>query len=181
MEQRVQELLEILTSEKDLIEELKETVGDRAGLTKRINHIKDELTDLGKCLTQIEKDFKQKEKDVTDLSNQIKLLHFNVFKEYIVNTEKAIIENLPNGIRGIPSDKEQDSTILKFIELQHVGDNRTVGNIEISSNNNNEIKVGVRIQDNQSGNYSSEEFSLERPLRVYKIITYINTNLNYNE
>lgn len=181
MEQRVQEFLEVLTNEKDLIEELKETVGDRAELTKRINHIKDELTDLGKCLTQIEKYFKQREKDVTTLSNQINSLHLNAFKEYIVNTEKAIIENLPNGIRGVPYDKEQDSTILKFIELQHDSDNRTVGNIEISSSDNNEIKVVVRIQDYQSGNYSSEEFSLERLLRVYKIITYINTNLNYNE
>lgn len=181
MEQKVQDFLEIVTSEKKLIEELEESIDDRLELTRSISHIKDELMELSKCLIQVEKYFKQREKDIIGLSNQISVLHFDVFKEYLGDTEKAIIQNLPDGIRGVTYDKKQDSMVLKAIELKRKDDNRVVGNIEILSSDNAEINVNVIIQDDKSANYSSEKFILDKPLRVYKIIAYINTNLSYKE
>lgn len=127
------------------------------------------------------KTFKDKNGKIENLIEKIKKLHFSTIVESIDEVEQVIRGNLPKDIYGGCEDEISDKEILKCIPLFKTGIDSQVGQVKIYKTNTNEFKVKVHIEDEQGVSSKNQEFIISEPLRVYKVISYIHTNLCYDE
>ena len=192
-----EKFIEILSAEKNEIEELKKVIKDKCSLPSKIKKIRTELGEIETALRSMEKEFNDKLKYVEEIDTKIKLLNFKVYSEYIDTIANIISNNLPNGFDGfdqsggIENSEEHDENNLKIIELHYKSTNKInikkgkeipkVGKITILGTENKQFKVVVALGDKMKPTFKQSEFNIDNFYRIYKIIAWINTNLHYNE
>lgn len=180
MDKQVEEFIQILHEEKESIEELKKVISARSSIGKSIEGVKQELNNIKAALKEMEDKLKEKNKNIDDLSCRIKELHLSAVLESIDEVEQVIKYNLPKDIYVKDIGNVDDQDVLKSMPLFKIGLNSQVGKVEIYKTQESEFKVKVKIGD-EEGDYKNQEFIICEPLRVYKVISYIHTNLSYDE
>lgn len=171
------ELLDILANEKLSIDDLKTVIKERTKFSKKIIAIKRQLDELNSCLINIEKNFESRIQGISEHSLNVKNLYVEVFKEDLIKTLEIIQDNLPNDIDGI-LEKTTEYPLVKLIEKIS---KTVVGEVSIYLDEDKEYVACVKIIDKRSNFNCEEEFTLKKPNRIYKVISYINTNLSYDE
>jgi hypothetical protein len=171
------ELLDILAKEKLSIDDLKIVIKERTQLSKKIKMIKKQLDELNDCLITLEKNFDSRIDEISGRSLEVNNLYVEVFKDDLMKTVEIIQDNLPNYIEGI-LEKTEEHPVVK---LREKTSGILVGEVFIYLNENQVYIANVKIIDKRTNFQCEEEFTLKKPNRVYKVISYINTNLNYDE
>lgn len=183
---------EILSNEKNEIEELKKIISDRGSLTSKIKQIKNELGVIETALREMDNKFYERIKQIEKIDDEIKLLNFEIQSEDIDTITHVIKNNLPEGFGGVEYSEENDKDNLKNIKLYYNSKNKThlkkdkdmpieIGKINILVTEDKQFKVEVTLGDKMDSNYEQAEFFIPNFYRIYKIIAWINTNLHYNE
>jgi len=187
----------ILLDEKYEIEELKKIIKDKCSLPSKIKKIKDDLGVIEIALKSMEKEFNIRIKHIEEIDDKIKLFNFEVQSRDIDTMANIISSNLPDGFDGydgsggIEPSEEYDENSLKIIELRYKITNNVnskkekeipkIGKINIIGTKDKQFNVIVSLGDKIKPNFKKAEFTIPNIYRIYKIISWLNINLHYNE
>ncbi|URZ17188.1 hypothetical protein [Clostridium felsineum] len=181
----------ILADEKREVEELKEIIKERSNLKGNITAIKDNLKDMENKLKSIDDKVKNRISKICQIDEEIRNLNFDVQCSNVDIMMQIIIDNLPDEFLTECNNEDENLNILKSINIYHTNKYETslrkkkessvyAGRITISSDNN-QFKVNVALGKSDKDILKQEEFTTSNLNRIYKIIVWINTNLNYKE
>ena len=155
--------IEILSEEKNEIDELKKIIKDNCSLPVEIKKIKDELSEIETTFKSMEKELNNKIKHIQEIGDKINLLNFEIQSRDIDIMASIISSNLPDGFDGndasggIESSEEYDESSLKIIELHYKAINKInlkkgkaipqIGRINILVTEDKQFKVIVTLGD----------------------------------
>ncbi|MBW6409408.1 hypothetical protein [Clostridium weizhouense] len=176
MDEKTNSLYLILQEEKNNIENFKNMIKIKGELTNRISIVTSELLDIKNDLNILEKNIEDELVKIETIEDKIR----EITKTEIINKANILVDilkhNLPKEINGeILYDSKQDE-YEQVINLMK--DDDIIGEIVIYSRNYDNLKIKVKFWEPVN---KEEEFTIKQKYRIYKIISFINTNLSYDE
>jgi seryl-tRNA synthetase len=168
MEIRKGDITELIDRAKEEVEKAKRS---------SIEHKKsiDEVNELIEKLEAIKTALAPKQKDLKDSINNLNLIleELSDIKSDIILSKEdemfnVIDKNLLDGMSLNLSKENENEKIIKF-------KGERVGSIEVLEECRPDIKIRVEVYDN------IDEFPIGNTLKVYSIISFINTKFNYKQ
>lgn len=164
-------VLSTINETKGEISNFKQALEAKSKELPNIPQIKDQLTLIGKVVREIKTLCDNEGKNLQTIFEN---LTYTQIKELLDKTElmfDVISENLPNGmeVKKAYSDAEEELDMKRDIYYE----NELVGEILICDDSDEKLKIKVQINKNE------KDFEVEKPYRMYHIISYINTTFNY--
>lgn len=170
------EILELISKSRNSIKAIKDTTKDDISKIKKLAN---EINNIAK---EIENNLKIEQEKLIFYENELLKIGEQEINKNIQNIGKVIISNLPKEIKSTLSEDSQNIKLypkeIKDKDIEKNNENGLIGEIIIQSREDI-FRVNVRILINNKEN----EFDIKiiEPLRIYKVISYINDNLNYDE
>ncbi|GAA0076257.1 hypothetical protein UT300005_06350 [Clostridium sp. CTA-5] len=176
MDEKTNSLYLILQEEKTNIENFKNMIKIKGELTNRISIVTSELLDIKNDLNVLEKNIEDELVKIETIENKIS----EITKTEIINKANILVKilehNLPKDIKGEILYDSKQGEYEQVINLTK--DNNIIGEICIYSKDYNELKIKVKLWEPVN---KEEEFTIKQKYRIYKIISFIHTNLSYDE
>jgi hypothetical protein len=163
-------MLKIILNAKENIMEFNENLQSKKKELPDIRRIKRELTQIENIIKKVNDLCKDEDGELNRLITGINFLQVEELKTKVEILQEVIVSNLPEEMEHDIEEDSMDEDVYKNIQLRLNGES---GNILIREKNEN-LVVSVTVK---SKNYY--DFIVNDPLRVYNIISYINTNFNY--
>lgn len=158
-------LIEIINQLKEEVECLKEGYLEDKGTLEKVNNLTTQLKEIEKVLKPKQKDIKEKIKKLDGILEELSEIKFDIILEQIDEIYRNIDKNLLDGM-NLSKDQYNSGQIIVF-------ENEKVGKIELLEEYRPQIRILVTIYDKR------EEFEVNDPIRIYNIISFVNTNFNY--
>ncbi|EPR08119.1 hypothetical protein [Ruminiclostridium papyrosolvens] len=168
MEDKRDMLIDLVKKIKDEISKIKDELVKNKKEVTEVKEIINNLKTLEKSLNPKQKWYKEKIESLDIILNQLQEIRFDIFLETVDDMFKVIGSNLMYGMKLKEKDGNKDIMLIEFEE-------NNVGSIEILEEHKPDIKIGVTVYNNY------EEFEIHEMLRIYSIISYINTKFNYKD
>lgn len=170
MVDRKENMIEIICNVKEGIVEFNEKVQVQKKRLPDIVRIKKELTDIGKVIKDLDQLCKKEELKFEHLEIDTNLLQVEELKTNVELLIKVLLANLPDEMKCEIKDNNVEEGLYKNIQLKL---NNEEGNLLIREKDE---KFVVSVAVNNKEYY---DFTVENPLRIYNIISYINIKFNY--
>ena len=169
-------ILELISKSRDSIKTIKDTTKDD------ISEIKKLANEIKEIAKEVEVNLKIEQEKLNFYENELLKIGELEINKNIENIGKLIISNLPKKIKSTLSQDSQNIKLypveIKDKDIEKDSKLGLIGHIIIESIGDIfSVKVIILI------NNKEDTFKIKKsePLRIYKIISYINDNLNYDE
>ncbi|WP_252250982.1 hypothetical protein [Clostridium sp. ZBS13] len=176
MDKKVSDFYSILKQEKDNIEKFSKIIRASGELTKRINMVISEMNSIKHDMIVLEENINEEKIKTEDIENKVN----NIVTNEINNNMDIVIEilsnNLPKDVKVEFAKNSYEESNRKVIDLMKF--NNIIGEVIIYSNNNNELKINVRLWGTEE---KVQEFTIKEKYRIFKVVSFIHTNLSYDE
>lgn len=173
MEIKNPEILELICETQKSIENIKETISQRKTIKKYAEEIKT-LIDV------MDKKMSEEEDNLEKYEERLKEIHSDEIKENIDTIKKIIESNLPKNINVTYDEDKMSLYINEFTGRSNKPKPKGVGEINIIQKSADVWQIVVDIRVNDKSRTNTFEIK-EKPLRIYKAISYIHDNLSYDE
>ncbi len=165
LELNKQNLIELINQVKEEAEGIKESYLEDKIALEKINVLSTQLKEIEKTLKPKQKDLKERVKRIDEILGELLDIKFFVILEQVDEMFRNIDKNLLDGMRLSNIEGTNDQLIIF--------ENKEVGKIEVLEEYRPQMKISVTIYD------KNEEFEVNDSIRIYNIISFINTNFNY--
>lgn len=175
------EICESFNKGEKLVREITKSI-DMKLLLQKIKVIKNEINQLEKIIYENNKILDQYPNELSKLSKKYKDKRIEIISLNLQEVFILISDNLPIGVVGVIND-DSKGLILKrehkgFKNNKEVINYEDIGRIIRMNTEQNKFKV---ILNGENIKKYEEEFELDSLARIYKIVTFINTNISYKE
>jgi hypothetical protein len=170
------EMLELIFEAQESVRNIKNAISQKDEIIKHADSIK-------KLAKDMEKNIKQEEQKLKDYQVRLSTIHSDEIKGNIDTIKKIIESNLPKDIYTSYDEKgRMNLHIDELIEKTTRYEKINVGTIEIVQKLMDIWEIVVVINNSKKSKYNTNRFEIkEKPLRIYKVISYIHDNLSYDE
>jgi hypothetical protein len=185
MDVKNEKLLDLLTNAKSSMNNMKVAISEKDKIEKSVEIIRKELTKINTTLKKIDESISEEEKNIGIYEEELRNIQFEFLKNDTDKIRSIVESNLPNTV----TCKEVNSNLLKLYR-KPTTENKTnrdtdkpqsIGTISIKEKESNENVVIINVDDKDRDIKLKQEFTISNPLKIYKIIAYINTNLHYDD
>lgn len=166
MDIRNQDLMELVNRAKEEIEKVKKNSVENKKAVDEINNLIENLKEIKNALAPKQKYLKERIDSLNLILEEVSEIKSDIILSKEYEMFKVIDKNL---LDGMSLDLVEDKENKKRIEYN----GKDVGSIEILAECRPDIKIRVNVYNN------SDEFIVSDPLKMYSIISFINTNFNY--
>jgi len=168
LEIRRQDIIEIVNKAKDEIEKIRKSSIEDKKTMDEISLLIAKLKDIKTALEPKQKTLKERIANLNSILEELSDIKFDIILNDSDNIFNAIEHNL---LDGMSLRSVEDTKNIKLI----IFEGEEVGSIEVLEENKPDIKIRVMIYNN------TDEFPIYDPLKMYSIISFINTKFNYKQ
>ncbi|WP_315081208.1 hypothetical protein [uncultured Clostridium sp.] len=176
MDKKVSDFYSILKQEKDNIEKFSKIIKVSGELTKRINMVIGEMNSIKQDMMALEENINEEKVKTEDIENKVNNIVTNEIKDNMDTVVEILAHNLPKDVKAEFVKNSYEEFNKKVIDLMKF--NNIIGEVIIYSNNNNELKINVKLW---GGEEKVQEFTIKEKYRIFKVVSLIHTNLSYDE
>lgn len=160
------DIIGLINKAKIEIEEVKKGRTENKETIDEISSLKGKLQDIEKALRPVKMEMEDRIKNLNLILNELSKIKSDIIlskKEQMLN---VIEKNLLDGI--VLESEEGNKKLIRF-------DKTPIGFIEVLEEDIPDIKIRVTVYNN------NDEYIIEDPLKIYNIISFINTKFNYKQ
>lgn len=168
METRKQDIIDLLNKAKDEIERInKSSIEDKRTMDE-INSLIAKLKDIKTALEPKQKIIKERINNLSLILKELSDIKFDIILSRQSEMFNVIEKNLLDGM-SLENVEEYENIKLIIFEGEEVG------SIEVLEESKPDIKIRVTVYN------STDEFTIQETLKMYSIISFINTKFNYKQ
>ncbi|AOR24171.1 hypothetical protein [Clostridium taeniosporum] len=175
MNKKVVDFYSILTEEKDNIGKFSKIIKASDELAKRMNIVISEMNSIKQDMIMLEENINKERVRTEEIEDKINDIRINEVKDNINGIVEILVHNLPKDIKAEFNKEYCDEFDKQVVDLMKF--NNIIGEI-IIYNDDNELKVDVKLWEGQE---KFQQFIIKEKYRIFKIISFINTSLSYDE
>lgn len=165
MENESGSLVEIINELKEEVECIRKSYLEDKGTLDKVNTLTTQLKEIEIVLKPKQKDLKEKIKKLDGMLQELSEIKFDIILEQVDEIYRNIDKNLLDGMH-LSKVEDTNNQVIVF-------EKEEVGKIELLEEYRPQIRILVTIYD------KNEEFEVNDPIRIYNIISFVNTNFNY--
>lgn len=165
MEDYKNNIVDIINKAKEEIISLRDDLASNKEDVEEIRDIINRLKNIEAALVPKKKWFKQRIERLEDTLEELSNIRFDI----MLNDTNKMFETIDNNlIDGMELEDVENNNLLKNLVFNGV----KVGSVEVLQDYKPEIRIKVTVYENW------EEFDVHQTLRMYSIISFINTKFN---
>lgn len=165
MEGNKENLIELINQIKEETDIIRKKCLEDQSILDKVKVLSTQLKEIENVLNPKKNKFKENINRLDEILFELSNIKFEKISEKIEEMFENIDKNLLDGMSLSNIEDTHDQLIIF--------ENREVGKIEVLDEYKPQVKIAVTIYD------KSEEFEINDHIRIYNIISFINTNFNY--
>lgn len=168
MEIRKQDIVELVNKAKDEIESIKKSTVEDKKTMDEINSLMGKLKDIKTALEPKQKTLKKRIANLNSILEELSDIKSEIILSKQDEMFNVIEKNLSDGMSLMKVEGTENIKLIIF-------EGEEVGKIEVLEESKPDIKIRVTIYNN------TDEFPIQETLKMYSIISFINTKFYYKQ